>query len=103
MKNFKNFKIVVLAFILALTISTPTFSKKQIEKVSIEGKNRYETAIQISKKSYPKTSDTAIIVNSERIADSLSVGVLAHKINSPILLTDFAKINQSTLKEIQRL
>lgn len=103
MKNFKNFKIVVLAFILALSISTPTFSKKQIEKVSIEGENRYETALQISKISHPKTSSTAIIVNSEKIADSLSVGVLAHKINSPILLTDFDEINQSTLKEIQRL
>lgn len=103
MKHFKNFKIIVLAFILALSISTPTFAKKQIEKVSIEGKNRYETAIQISKISHPKTSNTVIIVNSEKIADSLSVGVLAHQIKSPILLTDFDEINESTLKEIQRL
>ena len=103
MKHFKNFKIVVLAFILALSISKPTFAKKQIEKSSIEGKNRYGTAIQISKISHPKTSNTVIIVNSEKIADSLSVGVLAHKINSPVLLTDFDKINESTLKEIQRL
>lgn len=28
---------------------------------------------------------------------------MAHKINSPVLLTDFDKINESTLKEIQRL
>lgn len=103
MKHFKNFKIIVLAFILALSISTTTFAKKQIEKVSIEGKNRYETAIQISKISHPKTSNTVIIVNSEKIADSLSVGVLAHQIKSPILLTDFDEINESTLKEIQRL
>lgn len=103
MKHFKNFKIIVLAFILALSISKPTFAKKQIEKSSIEGKNRYETAIQISKISHPKTSNTVIIVNSEKIADSLSVGVLAHQIKSPILLTDFDEINESTLKEIQRL
>lgn len=103
MKNLKNFKIIALAFVLAIFTSQPTSAIKQIEKASIEGKNRYETAIQISKISHPKTSTTAIIVNSEKIADSLSVGVLAHKINSPILLTDFAKINQSTLKEIQRL
>ena len=103
MKNFKNFKIIALAFVLSVSISQPTSAIKQIEKVSIEGKKRYETAIQISKKSYPKTSDTVIIVNSEKIADSLSVGVLAHKINSPILLTDHDEINQSTLKEIQRL
>lgn len=103
MKHFKNFKIIALAFVLSVSISQPTSAIKQIEKVSIEGKNRYETAIQISKKSYPKTSDTAIIVNSEKIADSLSVGVLAHKIKSPILLTDFDRINESTLKEIQRL
>ena len=69
MKHFKNFKIVVLAFILALSISKQTFAKKQIEKSSIEGKNRYETAIQISKISHPKTSNTVIIVNSEKIAD----------------------------------
>lgn len=80
MKNFKNFKIVVLAFILAIFTSQPTSAINQIEKASIEGKNRYETAIQISKISHPKTSSTAIIVNSEKIADSLSVGVLAHKI-----------------------
>ena len=103
MKNFKNFKIIALAFVLSVSISQPTSAIKQIEKVSIEGKKRYETAIQISKKSYPRTSDTVIIVNSEKIADSLSVGVLAHKINSPILLTDHDEINQSTLKEIQRL
>ncbi|MEQ3281376.1 cell wall-binding repeat-containing protein [Finegoldia magna] len=103
MKHFKNFKIIALAFVLSVSISQPTSAIKQIEKVSIEGKKRYETAIQISKKSYPKTSDTVIIVNSEKIADSLSVGVLAHKINSPILLTDHDEINQSTLKEIQRL
>ncbi|MDU7501580.1 MAG: cell wall-binding repeat-containing protein, partial [Finegoldia magna] len=103
MKHFNNFKIIALAFLLSVSISQPTSAIKQIEKVSIEGKKRYETAIQISKKSYPRTSDTVIIVNSEKIADSLSVGVLAHKINSPILLTDHDEINQSTLKEIQRL
>ncbi|MDU3806342.1 MAG: cell wall-binding repeat-containing protein, partial [Finegoldia magna] len=68
MKNHKKFKIIALAFLLAIFISQPTSAIKQIEKASIEGKNRYETAIQISKKSYPKTSDTAIIVNSEKIA-----------------------------------
>lgn len=103
MKHFKYSKIIALAFVLAIFISNPSSAIKQIEKASIEGKNRYETAIQISKKSYPKTAETAIIVNSEKIADSLSVGVLAHKINSPILLTDHDEINQSTLKEIQRL
>lgn len=49
MKNFKNFKIIALAFVLSVSISQPTSAIKQIEKVSIEGKKRYETAIQISK------------------------------------------------------
>ena len=49
MKNFKNFKIIALAFVLAIFTSQPTSAINQIEKASIEGKNRYETAIQISK------------------------------------------------------
>lgn len=96
-------KLIAITAILVLSLTNQTLADKQIEKVAIEGKNRYETAIKISNITHPKSSDTIIIVNSGKIADSLSVGVLAHQINSPILLTDFDKINPLTLNEIKRL
>ena len=50
-----------------------------------------------------KRQGNVILVNSEKISDSLSVGLLAKRLNCPILLTDYDELNASTLKEIKRL
>ncbi|WP_297810316.1 cell wall-binding repeat-containing protein [uncultured Finegoldia sp.] len=104
MKNlFKQITVFAILTILSLTTSIESFAQKNVEKVLFEGANRYETAVRISSYTYPVKSGNVILVNSEKISDSLSVGLLAKRLNCPILLTDYDELNASTLKEIKRL
>lgn len=67
----------------------------------VSGKDRYETAIEISKK-YFTNADTVIIATGKSFPDSLSASVLASGLNAPILLSEASRLDQ--LKdEINRL
>lgn len=68
----------------------------------ISGKNRYETAVEISKKYFEK-SETVIVASGEEFIDALTVSPLASKINAPILLSNKGSIPKITLGEIERL
>ncbi len=68
----------------------------------IEGRNRIETAIEVSKKYFNKSSHV-ILVSSTNLTDSLISPLQAKKLNSPILLSERNKISDSTLAEIKRL
>jgi putative cell wall-binding protein len=49
------------------------------------------------------TMKTVVIANGERYTDVLTASVLAHEKNAPILLSEFDKINATTMAEIARL
>ena len=68
----------------------------------LEGADRYETAVQISKQGW-KTADTVIIVRGDDFADALAAAPLAYKYDAPILLTRTNDLHASTIKEIKRL
>lgn len=61
----------------------------------ISGKDRYETALEIAKKSFAN-NDTAILSNANVFADSLSAVSLTKKYNAPIILTSNKNLNKSS-------
>lgn len=67
----------------------------------ISGKNRYETAIKVSK-GYT-SSKTVVLASGEKYTDELTATVLANKLNAPLLLTMKDNIPTNVLEEIQRL
>ena len=69
--------------------------------VELSGPNRIETAVEISKSAFDK-ADTVVIAQADGFADALAAGPLAAILDGPILLAG-KTIDQSTLKEIERL
>lgn len=68
----------------------------------ISGSDRYDTCVEISKKSFDK-ANLAIITSGENYPDALSSGAFAAKYNSPLLLVKKDEIPDSVLKEMKRL
>ncbi|WP_191566689.1 cell wall-binding repeat-containing protein [Metabacillus idriensis] len=77
----------------------------------LEGENRYQTAVEISKEGW-KQSDTVVIATGSDYPDALSGTPLAAKYDAPLLLVDKrpassgslpAKYNALTKQEISRL
>ena len=68
----------------------------------IAGKDRIDTAIDISKKFFGK-SKTVIVVRSDLFPDSMTASVLAKLLNAPILLNPTDKLDSRVAAEIKRL
>ncbi|MGP1910011.1 cell wall-binding repeat-containing protein [Metabacillus sp. JX24] len=70
----------------------------------LEGKNRYETAVEISKEGW-KQSETVVIATGEEFADALSGTPLAAKYDAPLLLVNSnpSAANTAVFNEIKRL
>ena len=68
----------------------------------IDGKDRIETAIKISKKNYDKAK-TVIVVRHDLFPDSMTASVLAKLKDAPILLNPTAKLDSRVGDEIKRL
>ena len=68
----------------------------------IDGKDRIETAINISKKYYDRAK-TVIVVRHDLFPDSMTASVLAKLKDAPILLNPTAKLDPRVGAEIKRL
>lgn len=66
------------------------------------GKDRYKTAVEISKKNFD-SAETVILVNGMTEADALSASVLAKEKNAPILLIKKDSTPEEVKQEIERL
>ena len=81
-----------------------TFYNK-LDTIRLAGKDRYETAVEISK--YRSTvyykSSTVILANGMNYADALAAASLARYYYVPILLTNTHSLNPATREEIKRL
>jgi len=76
--------------------------------VNVEGTDRFETAIQASKKAYPGPLDplgekTVVIATGRNWPDALGGVALAGVLDGPILLVDSDSIPNNVLDEIDRL
>ena len=68
----------------------------------IDGKDRIETAIKISKNNYDKAK-SVIVVRHDLFPDSMTASVLAKLKDAPILLNPTAKLDSRVGDEIKRL
>lgn len=77
--------------------------KKIVESTGrLYGKDRYATAVEVSKNGWKK-SDMAVIANGTAYADALVAAPLAANYNAPILLTEAGKLTEATKTELKRL
>ena len=68
----------------------------------VHGKDRVETAIEISKK-YFRQANTVIVVDKKDFPDAMTASVLSKLLKAPILLTNTHKLDSRVAAEIQRL
>lgn len=98
----------LLAFLLLFSIiamSSPVFAQDLVYKSEVirhSGKNRYETALEVSRASFEK-SDFAIVVSGESFPDALAGGPLAGILDAPILLTPKSDMPDGLLEELVKL
>lgn len=69
----------------------------------ISGKDRIETAIEVSQKYFKNGAKTVIIANGTKFSDVLSSMPYAKIVNAPTLFTNADSIPVETLNEIKRL
>lgn len=75
---------------------------KETPVTRIEGKDRYKTAVEISKKGW-ETAKTVVIARGDSFPDALAGAPLAKKFDAPILLTQKDGLNAAAKAEIKRL
>lgn len=68
----------------------------------IAGKNRYDTAVQASKKGW-STASTAVIVGGGAYADAISAAPFAYQKNAPLLLTNANNLSSETKSRLKEL
>ena len=69
----------------------------------LAGADRYGTAVEISKATFPSGSDTVLLATGEKFPDALAGNYLAGLRGAPILLTRQASLPAETKAEITRL
>lgn len=91
---------LVLSLVASISLSTavPAFTSTggAIERIS--GMDRYETAIEISKKK--SKTDSVVIASGENYSDALSGGNLAAILDGTVLLTKKSEIGKNIIEEI---
>lgn len=95
------------AFSLILTSTVAqamaeTTATSALKGTRLYGKNRYETAAQISKAGW-NSSDYVVLASGESFADALCAAPLAKKLNAPILLTEKNALDPAAKAELKRL
>ncbi|MBH0161734.1 cell wall-binding repeat-containing protein [Fictibacillus sp. 26RED30] len=97
-------KLNLLLLLIVLVVCGSVVSAE--EPVSVErldGNDRFDVAINVSKKGWATGSQTVILVNYMAYADALAASPLAVKENAPILLTHPNQLSLKTEDEIKRL
>lgn len=97
--HFRMKASIILVFGLILSV---LFANGALALERTSGKNRYETAVEISQLGWEK-AETVVLATGRDFPDSLAGGPLAYKYDAPILLTDPAALSGVTKDEIVRL
>lgn len=69
----------------------------------IDGVDRVETAVNVSKETYPNGANAVILANKNKFSDVLTAVPLSVQIGAPILFTNTDTLPQETKDEITRL
>ena len=103
MKVIKWIKILVMFIIISVIVSNNKVladSKPVVKR--LEGKNRVETSIEISKEAFER-SKTVVIVGYNGEVDALTGTILAEDRKAPILISGKEGLHQSLKDELKRL
>ncbi|MDR1089203.1 MAG: cell wall-binding repeat-containing protein [Coriobacteriales bacterium] len=96
--------LATVAFAVCMALAGTTQAYAAESNVSrYGGEDRYETAVEISKKTFPGTADTVVLAYGGRFSDSLSGSGLAGITTASPLLTDIDTLPAVTATEITRL
>lgn len=99
----KKSLIVVLLFVFYLGTETKEVKAEEFEYDRIGGENRFEVAVNLSKKYWADSSDVVVLSNYNAFADALAAGPLSYKHNAPVLLTHPEHLTLTTKEELSRL
>ncbi len=69
----------------------------------LDGRNRIETAIEVSRQGFPTGSRTVLIAAAHDFPDAISGVPLAHALRAPILLSHRSALDPTLVSEITRL
>ena len=81
----------------------PSNPNTPVDPDRINGKDRIETAVKVSQKSYPNGTKAVILANKNKFADVLTAVPFSVQIGAPILFTDTNTLPADTKAEIARL
>lgn len=95
-------KLIVLFLLFSFLLNTVAFADKEIPITRVSGSNRFETAANISKKTFEK-SEYVFLANGYNYVDALAASSLAAQLKAPILLTDKNELPKVTIHEMERL
>ncbi len=68
----------------------------------VEGATRYDTAVEISKASFPSSANV-VVANGTSFADALTAAGLAGALDAPVLLVEQTRVPDAVIAEIKRL
>lgn len=69
----------------------------------LDGRDRIDTAVLVSQRSFPDGADVVVIARSDVYADALAGGPFAHQVEAPILVTPPTQLRDEVATEIARL
>lgn len=69
----------------------------------INGSDRYETAVALSKHAFKGNSSNVVIASGRNFADALAGSTLAAILEAPLLLTEKDSVPTSVYNEVSRL
>ncbi len=101
-KIFAKFILTIFIFGTALFFSASVSEGGGSNLSRLWGDNRYETAIEVSKKGWNNAS-TVVLAQGENFPDALAGVPLAYKKDAPILLTPTDEMCEKTLEQIKNL
>lgn len=97
----RRLSLLLAAALLLLPVHA-AMAAADMTVIRIEGKSRYDTAVQLSINDY-QFSDTVILASGTNYPDALAGGLLAAALPAPLLLTQNDEIASATLAEMDRL
>lgn len=87
----------------ATSAQTAVVQRRDVTVTRLFGPDRFQTAVEVSSKSYPAGVARVYIANGLNFPDALSAAPAAAKFNSPLLLTAPTSLPAAVRNEIQRL
>lgn len=104
LRNKKIMSIVATTLVAQTAMFSNAYASEiKLNEDKIVGKNRYETAIEVSKKGWPNGATNAVLVNDTSIVDALSATPFAKAKDAPILLTKKDTLNEETKQQLKTL